>query len=187
MRLWSLIFEPNSLLERKVVYFLSARFLSLIICPLLVVIFKGVSVFARMRLCAVYISRLCLRGALNFTFFSDHLPFFAYFLPYYPRSSDHFCYSSISLYMCSGETAHMSLCCSRGFLIYFGPSCPASELNSYTMQHGEILYMQWKNATYVLNGTRFILFKRHSGRQIISIMLILSDEVFIDALQIAFI
>ena len=44
--------------------------------------------------------------------------------------------------MCSGETARMSLRCSRGFLIYFGPSCPASELNSYTIRHGEILYMQ---------------------------------------------
>ena len=78
----------------------------------------------------------------------------------------------------------MSLRCSRGFLIYFGPSCPASEMNSYTMRNGEILYMQLKNATYVLNGTRFIHFKQHKDRQIISI---LSDEVFIDALQIAFI
>ena len=46
-------YELNSLLERKVVYFLSARFLPLIICPLLVVTFIAVSDFAGMRLCAV--------------------------------------------------------------------------------------------------------------------------------------
>ena len=45
-------YEPNSLLERKIVYFFNARFLSLIICPLLV-FFIAVSVFAGMRLCAV--------------------------------------------------------------------------------------------------------------------------------------
>ena len=44
----------------------------------------------------------------------------------------------------------MSLRCSRGFFIYiFGSSCPAPKMISYTMRHGEILYMQLNNAMFI--------------------------------------
>ena len=50
----------------------------------------------------------------------------------------------------------MSLRCSRGFFIYiFGSSCIAPKMNSYTMRHGKILYMQ-------LNNVIFIYFKMSS-------------------------
>ena len=38
------------------------------------------------------------------------------------------------------------------FFIKFGSSCPVPKMNSYTMRHGEILYMQ-------LNNEMFIYFK----------------------------
>ena len=99
-------------------------------------LFIAVSVFAGMRLCSVYISRLCLRGALNFPFFSATSFHFLLIVPFYPRLT--IFVIALAVYMCSGKTSHMSLRCSRGFLIYFGPSCPASELNSYTMRHGSV-------------------------------------------------
>ena len=44
----------------------------------------------------------------------------------------------------------MSLRCSRGFFIYiFGSSSPAPKMNSYTMRHGEILYVQLNNAMFI--------------------------------------
>ena len=44
----------------------------------------------------------------------------------------------------------MSLRCSRGFFLYIlGSSCPAPKMNSYTMRHGEISYMQLNNAMFI--------------------------------------
>ena len=43
----------------------------------------------------------------------------------------------------------LCLRCWRVYFYIFGPSCPASKMNSYMIRHDEILYMQLNNATYI--------------------------------------
>ena len=56
--------------------------------------------------------------------------------------------------------SRMNLRWNREYLnIFFWAKLSCTKINSYTMWHGEIFYMQWKNATYVLNGTHFFSFQ----------------------------
>ena len=94
-----------------------------------------------------HISILCLRGKCR-RFFSDHLNLSVFLLvPFFLQTSIQFCWNSCFSSVCSCENSHMSLRCWRGFFYIYilGSSCPAPKMNSYTMRHGEILYMQLNN------------------------------------------
>ena len=83
-----------------------------------------------------------------FYFLSAHFCFLL--VPFFLQTSIQFCWNSCFSSVCSCKNAHMSLRCSRGFFLYiFGSSCPAPKINSYTMRHGEISYMQLNNAMFI--------------------------------------
>ena len=86
-------------------------------------------------MCSLILAISALEKSVKFPFFQRPSSVFC-LVSFYPQSSDHFCYSSIHVFL--RDCAHEPRC-SRGFLnIYFGPSCPAPEMNSCTMRHGEI-------------------------------------------------
>ena len=69
--------------------------------------------------------------------------------------------------MCSCETGHMSLCCSRGFLNnFFCQVILHHDKFIHDATWWNFVHAMKKDATYVFNGTRLIHFKRHKDRQI---------------------
>ena len=74
--------------------------------------------------------------------------FFCKFLSFHNQLFSFVEIAVFSVYSC--QKAHMSPRCSRGFFRYFfGSSCPAPKMNSYTMPHGEILFLQLNNAMFI--------------------------------------
>ena len=111
-------------------------------------------------MCSLILAVSAWEKSVKFPFFQGPSSVFC-LVPFYSQSSDHFCYSSIHVFL--RDCAHDPRC-SRGFLNIFWAklSCTRDEF---------IHDATWWNFVHALNKCNicFKRFKRHNDRQIISI------------------